>query len=126
MKNISLEERFLSTKGRINRKIFILYAISFILFCLFLIIPTLLIVISTTDETIVDISASIVSTLIELALLPSLFLGIKRLHDLDKSAVWIVLYVIPLINILFFIYLCLQRGTIGDNKYGKDPLTLDL
>lgn len=126
MKNISLEERFLSTKGRINRKIFILYAISFILFCLFLIIPTLLIVISTTDETIVDISANIVSTLIELALLPSLFLGIKRLHDLDKSAVWIVLYVIPLINILFFIYLCLQRGTIGDNKYGKDPLTLDL
>ncbi|WP_296897555.1 DUF805 domain-containing protein [uncultured Megamonas sp.] len=126
MKNISLEERFLSTKGRINRKIFILYAISFILFCLFLIIPTLLIVISTTDETIVDISASIVSTLIELALLPSLFLGIKRLHDLDKSAVWIVLYVIPLINILFFIYLCLRRGTIGDNKYGKDPLTLDL
>lgn len=126
MKNISLEERFLSTKGRINRKIFILYAISFILFCLFLIIPTLLIVISTTDETIVDISASIVSILIELALLPSLFLGIKRLHDLDKSAVWIVLYVIPLINILFFIYLCLRRGTIGDNKYGKDPLTLDL
>lgn len=126
MKNISLEERFLSTKGRINRKIFILYAISFILFCLFLIIPTLLIVISTTDEIIVDISASIVSTLIELALLPSLFLGIKRLHDLDKSAVWIVLYVIPLINILFFIYLCLRRGTIGDNKYGKDPLTLDL
>lgn len=126
MKNISLEERFLSTKGRINRKIFILYAISFILFCLFLIIPTLLIVISTTDETIVDISASIVSTLIELALLPSLFLGIKRLHDLDKSAVWIVLYVIPLINILFFIYLCLRRGTIGNNKYGKDPLTLDL
>lgn len=126
MKNISLEERFLSTKGRINRKIFILYAISFILFCLFLIIPTLLIVISTTDETIVDISASIVSILIELALLPSLFLGIKRLHDLDKSAVWIVLYVIPLINILFFIYLCLRRGSIGDNKYGKDPLTLDL
>ena len=26
MKNASLEERFLSTKGRINRKIFILYA----------------------------------------------------------------------------------------------------
>ena len=35
MKNASLEERFLSTKGRINRKIFILYAVCFILFCLF-------------------------------------------------------------------------------------------
>lgn len=126
MKNMSLETRFLSTKGRINRKIFILYAVSFILFCLFLIIPTLLIVISTTDEMIIDISVSIVSTLIELALLPSLFLGIKRLHDLNNSAVWIILYVIPLINILFFIYLCLIKGTTGDNKYGKDPLTFDL
>ena len=112
MKNASLEERFLSTKGRINRKIFILYAVCFILFCLFLIIPTFLVIISTTDGTVVDISISIVSTLIELALLPSLFLGIKRLHDLDKSAVWIIL--------------CLIKGTDGDNKYGKDPLSLDL
>ena len=119
MKNSSLEERFLSTKGRINRKIFIL-------FCLFLIIPTFLVIISTTDGTVVDISISIVSTLIELALLPSLFLGIKRLHDLDKSAVWIILCVIPLINMLFFAYLCLIKGTDGDNKYGKDPLSLDL
>ena len=126
MKNASLEERFLSTKGRINRKIFILYAVCFILFCLFLIIPTFLVIISTTDGTVVDISVSIVSTLIELALLPSLFLGIKRLHDLDKSAVWIILCVIPLINMLFFAYLCLIKGTDGDNKYGKDPLSLDL
>ena len=123
MKNASLEERFLSTKGRINRKIFILYAVCFILFCLFLIIPTFLVIISGT---VVDISISIVSTLIELALLPSLFLGIKRLHDLDKSAVWIILCVIPLINMLFFAYLCLIKGTDGDNKYGKDPLSLDL
>ena len=121
MKNSSLEERFLSTKGRINRKIFILYAVCFILFCLFLIIPTFLVIISTTDGTVVDISISIVSTLIELALL-----GIKRLHDLDKSAVWIILCVIPLINMLFFAYLCLIKGTDGDNKYGKDPLSLDL
>lgn len=71
-------------------------------------------------------SSCIVSTLIELALLPSLFLGIKRLHDLDKSAVWIILCVIPLINMLFFAYLCLIKGTDGDNKYGKDPLSLDL
>ena len=83
-------------------------------------------IISTTDGTVVDISISIVSTLIELALLPSLFLGIKRLHDLDKSAVWIVLCVIPLINMIFFAYLCLIKGTDGDNKYGKDPLSLDL
>ena len=51
---------------------------------------------------------------------------VKRLHDLDKSAVWIILCVIPLINMLFLAYLCLIKGTDGDNKYGKDPLSLDL
>lgn len=25
-----------------------------------------------------------------------------------------------------FAYLCLIKGTDGDNKYGKDPLSLDL
>ena len=88
MKNASLEERFLSTKGRINRKIFILYAVCFILFCLFLIIPTFLVIISTTDGTVVDISISIVSTLIELALLrPGNHLHSKRTKKLLKNTV---------------------------------------
>ena len=36
------------------------------------------------------------------------------------------LYVIPFINILFFLYLCLAKGTSGENKYGPDPLDLEI
>lgn len=126
MKNLALEKRFLSTTGRINRKIFILYAISFCLFSLVLIIPTLFIVFSINNDRNIDLIITIVSTLLELALLPSLFLSVKRLHDVEKSAVWIILYVVPIINIGLFLYLCCVKGTVGENKYGEDPLNLNL
>lgn len=126
MKNWALEKRFLSTKGRINRKIFILYAISYCLFCLVLLVPTLFIIFSITDDNIIEFITAVVATLLELALLPSLFLSIRRLHDIEKSALWILLYVIPLVNIGLFLYLCLKKGTNGVNKYGEDPLKLNL
>lgn len=126
MKNLHLEQRFLSTKGRINRQIFILYFICFLLFATLMIVPTSSIIIGNSSDLVIEIITTISSVTIEIAFLPSLFLTAKRLHDLNKSAVYMTLYVIPLINILFFLYLCLAKGTSGENKYGPDPLNLEL
>lgn len=126
MKNLHLEQRFLSTHGRINRQIFILYFICFLLFATLMIVPTSSIIIGNSSDLIIEIITTISSVTIEIAFLPSLFLTAKRLHDLNKSAVYMTLYVIPFINILFFLYLCLAKGTSGENKYGPDPLNLEI
>ena len=43
-------------------------------------------------------------------------------HDLDKSGWWLLLGMIPYINVAWGLYLMCKRGTIGRNRYGDDPI----
>lgn len=52
----------------------------------------------------------------------SIMLGIRRLHDLNKSGWFMLLLLIPLINLVFALYVYLAPGQVGANKYGADPL----
>jgi uncharacterized membrane protein YhaH (DUF805 family) len=45
-------------------------------------------------------------------------MGIKRLHDLDKSGWLYLLGFVPIVNFFFAIYLIVWKGTDGVNKYG--------
>lgn len=49
-------------------------------------------------------------------------LGIRRLHDLDKSGWFMLLILVPLVNMIFLIYLWFAPGTVGYNRFGADPL----
>ena len=101
---MTLEQQFLSTEGRINRKIFILYLIAFNLLMLVLAVPMFFINFGN-DDFAVEIISTAISAIVELAMLPGFFLSVKRLHDLNKSAVFIVLYLVPLVNIIFLFIL---------------------
>lgn len=58
--------------------------------------------------------------------LPSLAVGIRRLHDTNRSGWWYFIVLIPLIgSILLLVWFC-TRGTTGDNQYGHDPLGGDM
>ncbi len=48
--------------------------------------------------------------------------SVRRLHDLNKSGVYILLFFVPLICVALFIYLFFAKGTVGWNEYGADPL----
>ena len=53
-------------------------------------------------------------------LLPSLAVGVRRLHDTDKSGWFMLLAFIPLVNfVLLFFFI--QEGDRGFNQYGPDP-----
>lgn len=52
----------------------------------------------------------------------NLMLSIRRCHDIGKSGWWLLLLVIPVVNIIFYLYLYLKKGTTGPNSYGPDPL----
>lgn len=45
----------------------------------------------------------------------------RRLNDLDKSGWWQLLYLIPILNILFAIYILFWPGSKGSNSYGLHP-----
>ncbi|WP_144394530.1 DUF805 domain-containing protein [Pleionea sediminis] len=51
----------------------------------------------------------------------SVIYAIRRLHDLDKSGWWILLYFVPLINFGLAIYLLFFPGSEFENRFGKKP-----
>ena len=56
------------------------------------------------------------------ALIPSVMLIIRRLHDLNRPAWWCIGVFVPLVNLVLGIYLLFFKGTDGPNDYGPDPL----
>jgi len=64
----------------------------------------------------------IVSSLYSLfVLLPGLSIEFRRLHDINKSAGWIFIALVPVIGWIALFIFSVMGGTIGDNKYGSDP-----
>lgn len=55
-------------------------------------------------------------------LAPSICVGIRRMHDKDKSGWWLLISFVPIIGILYVLYLFVTPGTAGDNRFGPDPL----
>ena len=60
--------------------------------------------------------------------LVSLWIGfavqIKRWHDRDKSGWWALLNFVPVLGWIWILVECgFLRGTFGDNRFGRDPLT---
>jgi uncharacterized membrane protein YhaH (DUF805 family) len=45
----------------------------------------------------------------------------RRLHDLDRTAWWLLLLLTGIGIILLIIWYCM-RGTSGPNRFGPDPL----
>jgi len=73
---------------------------------------------------LISLSAgSVLATLLALALLlPSLGVAVRRLHDLNKCGWWLLIGLIPILGGLVLIFWFVQRGTVGQNLYGPDPL----
>lgn len=54
-------------------------------------------------------------------IVPSLAVGVRRLHDTDRSGWWILIGLIPLIGAIVLLVFYVQDGTPGTNKFGPSP-----
>ena len=55
-------------------------------------------------------------------LLPNICIGIRRLHDTNRSGFWWFIVLIPLVGAIVLLVFFCQRGTVGENRFGPDPL----
>ncbi|MGH8197944.1 MAG: DUF805 domain-containing protein [Steroidobacteraceae bacterium] len=54
-------------------------------------------------------------------LIPSIAVGVRRLHDTGRSGWWMLLALVPLIGgIILLVFFCLDSQP-GDNAYGPNP-----
>jgi uncharacterized membrane protein YhaH (DUF805 family) len=58
--------------------------------------------------------------------LPTIAVAVRRLHDTDHSGWMYFIMLVPLVGIIIFIVFMCKRGTAGPNRFGPDPLGLDV
>ena len=64
----------------------------------------------------------ILSLVVSLALLlPSLAISLRRLQDIGKPWQYILFAFVPIIGVLYLLYLGVQEGQPGENAYGPNP-----
>jgi len=55
-------------------------------------------------------------------LIPAISVGVRRLHDTNRSGFFLLIGFIPFIGGLILLFFLIPEGTKGKNKYGADPL----
>jgi uncharacterized membrane protein YhaH (DUF805 family) len=54
-------------------------------------------------------------------LIPSITVGIRRLHDTNKTGWLMLICLVPIAGAIAFLVLCALEGTQGENQYGSVP-----
>lgn len=53
--------------------------------------------------------------------IPGLSMSFRRLHDIDKSAGWMFIALVPIVGAIVLLVFEVMPGTVGTNRYGEDP-----
>ncbi len=113
---IKVVKNFAVFKGRASRREYWMFILFFILFSLVLAFIDGLI--GTFDP--VSGFGLLSGLFALLMLLPNIAVTVRRLHDTGRSGLWALAFVIPILNLVLFIFMLLP-SSYGDNKYGPDP-----
>jgi uncharacterized membrane protein YhaH (DUF805 family) len=54
-------------------------------------------------------------------LLPSIAVGVRRLHDVGRSGLWLLIGLVPVIGIIVLIVFAVTDSQPGTNQYGPSP-----
>ena len=79
-----------------------------------------LIVFSLLDRTFLGSTFGLVLGLA--MFVPGLAVGMRRMHDTNRSGAVLILGLIPFVGWAVLLVFAVQEGTRGDNQYGPDPL----
>lgn len=103
-------KNYVGFQGRARRKEYWMFAlISFIIS-----------IVLTIVESVLGLT-SVLTGIYSLAiLLPSLAVGVRRLHDTGRSGWWLLLGFIPIIGFIVLIVFFCQESE-ADNQYGSNP-----
>jgi uncharacterized membrane protein YhaH (DUF805 family) len=113
----SIAEFLLSPYGRISRS---QYWLKWALPVFVIGVVLVLLGFTTIDDP--TVAATIIPIFDLIILWPGIAILIKRSHDRDRSGWFILLFLVPLLNIWPLIELLFVRGTIGGNRFGPDPV----
>ncbi|MFK7967640.1 MAG: DUF805 domain-containing protein [Rickettsiaceae bacterium] len=74
----------------------------------------------SADDNVVLVLSFLSGLLMIFLIIPSVFLGIRRLHDINRKGLWLLIELIPIINILLLVWFC-SKGDDSSNRFGNKP-----
>ena len=116
-KNV-LTKKYAQFNGRAGRPEFWLYVL--VNFVITMVLYILTIVGVAAESSALASVANILLIVYALAtLVPTIAVGVRRLHDIGKEGVWFCINFIPLVGGLWYLYLCAQEGERTENRFGE-------
>lgn len=119
-KEAVFKELFFTSKGRLNRKSYIYR--SLFLSLVLCVVQGVLTFATNTIGALELLFAVVAFGFSLFSFVSNIMMDVRRLHDLDLSGWWMLLMLVPLVNIFFALYMLFFKGTDGPNQYGDDPL----
>ena len=108
----SMKNKYATFSGRASRK-------EYWSFVLFSIIVSIVVAIIDVSFSFNEVFVNIVSVIF---FIPSISVTVRRLHDLNKSGWWYLIYFLPLLGALYMLYLMVKKTQPDDNQYGPSLL----
>lgn len=111
-----------SFNGRIGRLRYMAYGIGSYLLLMMVMIPVVGTSAFTGAEEAMSTFAMIAMGIIYIAMLVAgVAFAKRRLNDLNRSGWWMLLSIVPFVNLIFTIYVIFFPGTESDNDFGAAP-----
>jgi len=119
--------RYFDFSGRSTRREYWLFYLFYMLVLAAVFVMTFSITFSTTDRhansgpaLVLGVFGVLVAVFVLGTLIPALALMVRRLHDQDRSGLFVLISFIPFGGLVLLIMMLLA-GTRGPNRYGPDP-----
>lgn len=88
----------------------------------FTLVSVLISIVLRIIDSVVGSEIGIVGLIYSLAVLvPSIAVGVRRLHDIGKSGWYLLVALIPIAGAIWLLVLLCTEGDHGPNIYGADP-----
>ena len=106
-----MTQKYLTMSGRASRSEYLFFILTSLLCAM---------IGGVLSETASDIILAICYIVLGI---PCFTASSRRLHDIDKSAWFLLLALIPIVGAIILIILFCKKGTDGLNRFGNDPLS---
>jgi uncharacterized membrane protein YhaH (DUF805 family) len=118
---LTVFKRWLDFRGRSRRSEYWYYTLANLIVAILLVVVEMILGIGGDDGASGPLS--LIYSLV--TIVPGLSLSFRRLHDIGRSAWWLLLTFIPIIGWGVLLYWAIKNGDPNRNDFGPDPKSID-
>ena len=90
-------------------------------FWIFITINSLIVLVLNLADSSLPFYDSVNKLFMLTMLIPSTAVAVRRLHDIGRTGWWVLLLLVPPINIIILVFFMFLDGKLGVNVYGSNP-----